>query len=944
MNRSILLNYVVTIFLAVILALGWYYVERLNNEHYETRIHAEVRNRLTLVRDRLENNLNSDIQLVKGLISVITLEPELDQRNFEKVARVLFSGQTQLRNIGAAPDMVISLMYPLEGNEKAIGLDYRKIPSQFEAAEQARMTGKIVLAGPVNLVQGGRGFIARLPVYIPDGNGRQRFWGIVSAVIDAEKLFQGSGLLDLDLPIEISIRGKDAKGPAGEVFFGRPDLFITSPELTEIHLPYGSWQMAAIPHGGWPLTAKNVWILRLGFILAALFVLGAFFVIGRALRQTLAARQRAEAASQQYEGLVEEIGDKFVIFSYEAATGKIFYVSAGITPLFGLSQNEILGRDWTGIINWLPATVKNAQNANKLFLEGKKDFIQQEMSFMDREGRERTLAVSSHPVKDDNNNIISIEGIAEDITERKATEAALAESEEKYRTIFENIQDVFYRTDMEGNIIEISPSIENYSGYSRKELIGRKADLFYTSSEDRTKMLEVLTRTGRLSDYEVLLARKDGSQVYASLNAHVLFDSKKRPTGVEGVLRDITERKHYEEALHIAKEEAEQANRAKSDFLASMSHEIRTPMNTILGMADLLSESDLTTEQKKYVEISHSAGENLLMLINDILDLSKVEAGQIVLENSPFDLEHIMTRVCDLVSVRAEAKGIHIARSLADNVTKALIGDSHRLMQILINLVNNAVKFTEQGTIKIQVKTVRERLDLEKETKVELQFSVTDTGIGIPADKFEMIFDKFTQADSSTTRQYGGTGLGLAISKQLAELMGGRIWVESEPGRGSTFSFTALFGLDETAKPVAAGESEAVAEKPQSTLFHPLRILLVEDNEDNRLLFLTFLKKTDHTVEVAVNGVEAVDSFKAGKYDLVFMDVQMPVMDGYTATAKIREWEAETGSGHTPIVALTAHAMKEDEQRSLAAGCDSHLTKPIKKSVLLELVTQYATS
>jgi CheY-like chemotaxis protein len=263
-------------------------------------------------------------------------------------------------------------------------------------------------------------------------------------------------------------------------------------------------------------------------------------------------------------------------------------------------------------------------------------------------------------------------------------------------------------------------------------------------------------------------------------------------------------------------------------------------------------------------------------------------------------------------------------------------------MQVILNLVNNAIKFTEHGEIVILVEMIKERLDLSGNKTVELRFSLSDTGIGVAANKLDLIFDKFTQADSSTTRKYGGTGLGLHISKRLVELLGGTIWLESKPGEGSTFFFTAIFAKG-TSAIAAPARKETQTGEPLTAEVRPLQILLVEDNKDNRLLLLTFLKKTPHTVEIAVNGAEAVDKFRSGRYDLVFMDIQMPVMDGYTASAKIREWESETGAQPTPLVALTAHAMKEDELKSLEAGCDSHLTKPIKKGVLLEVIRRYAS-
>lgn len=377
---------------------------------------------------------------------------------------------------------------------------------------------------------------------------------------------------------------------------------------------------------------------------------------------------------------------------------------------------------------------------------------------------------------------------------------------------------------------------------------------------------------------------------------------------------------------------AAMASQAKSDFLANVSHEIRTPMNVILGMTELLQETPLGDRQQEYVHILKTAGESLLDLISDVLDLSKIEAGQLELEIVPFDLIQIIRDVVDIFGQRAGEKKLELELKSGLDMSRFFKGDPVRLKQILINLVGNAIKFTDHGYVTVAV-TVE-----EKKSKTRgLRFSVTDTGIGISPEKFDAIFDSFTQADSTTTRKYGGTGLGLTISKRLVEMMEGTIRVESEPGKGSTFSFTiSLPEVDAASLSVWKEPEQLITTIPETV--SPVRILLVDDSEDNRKLMQFYLEKTPHTLQTVGDGQAAVETFKGTSFDLVLMDMQMPVMDGYAATREIRQWESQQKIDSTPVVALTASALKGDAEKSLAAGCNMHLTKPIKKKRLLDVI------
>jgi signal transduction histidine kinase/CheY-like chemotaxis protein len=389
--------------------------------------------------------------------------------------------------------------------------------------------------------------------------------------------------------------------------------------------------------------------------------------------------------------------------------------------------------------------------------------------------------------------------------------------------------------------------------------------------------------------------------------------------------------------VEIKRQEAERATQAKSDFLATMSHEIRTPLNAIIGMADVLSATALSSEQQKCVDVFQRNGVGLLNLINDILDLSKVESGRVELEATEMDLKDVIARAIEVVEARAAAKGLSLRQEIAPDVPLYLIGDPNRLRQVIINLLGNSIKFTDKGGLEVRV-----LVDPDDATPGRLRFSINDTGIGIPADKLDLIFESFSQADSSTTRKYGGTGLGLAISKQLVELMGGRIWVESEVGVGSRFIFTAGFGVqaDQTPRQNAPA-AHAPAEDLEGQL-SGLRILLADDSDDNRYLILSYLKRAQVTIDVAENGEEAARLYRERAYDVVLMDVEMPVMDGYQATGEIRRFEKENARAAAPVLALTAHAFAEMEKRGLAAGFTALLTKPIRKVTLLEALLKYA--
>jgi PAS domain S-box-containing protein len=547
----------------------------------------------------------------------------------------------------------------------------------------------------------------------------------------------------------------------------------------------------------------------------------------------------------------------------------------------------------------------------------------------------------------------ALEGFITDITDRKQAEEALRASQERLDLAFEGARLGLWDWNIRTGAHFVNQRWATMLGYEPAEvpaIIQAWESLLHP--EDMEATLHALRlHFARDTEYapEFRVRTKSGEWKWVQSRGKVIErDANGRPLRMIGIHQDISDRKRAVEELKQAKLAAEAANRAKSEFVANMSHEIRTPMTAILGYADLLLASVHEREAIEAGETIQRNGEHLLAVVNDILDLSRIEAGKLCLERQPHSPCQIVSDVVSLMKVRADAKGLPLVVECVGPIPETIVTDGTRLQQILLNLLGNAIKFTEVGSVRLVT-----HLHCEPGQEPRLQFDIIDTGIGISEEEIQRVFHAFTQADTSTSRRFGGSGLGLAISRRLARMLGGDITVRSTPGQGSTFTLTIGVGpldvLQVEPREVEVVHAPSVAVSSKSPITLDCRILLVEDGPDNQRLIAFLLKKAGAEVTIAENGRVAIekvlaartesadaDSSVAEGFDLLLMDIQMPIMDGYEATRRLRRL-----GYRSPIIALTAHAMKDDRQKCLDVGCDDYLVKPLDRERLLEVVAQH---
>ncbi|MBA2612248.1 MAG: PAS domain S-box protein [Bacteroidetes bacterium] len=635
-------------------------------------------------------------------------------------------------------------------------------------------------------------------------------------------------------------------------------------------------------------------------------------------------QKELKLSEENYRNIIEHATD--IIYKTDNR-GFFVFVNPIAERITGFSKEELFKMHFSKLIR-----PDFKLKAVKFYLSQVKNRIAStyfEFPIVTKRGQEVWLGQSvqfSYPQV--NSQDYELTSMAIDITKQKLFQGLLKKQEEKYRNIITNMNLGLIEVGLNEEILHVNQGFCDMSGFSHEELIGKNARELFVLNENLDLLEEKKKlRSESISDvYQMHVKNKNGETRWWTISGAPNFNDSGEFIGSIGIHLDITDQKKLEEDLETAKIKAEAASKAKEVFLANMSHEIRTPLNAIIGMIRELGKEKLTVDQKIYVENSSIASKHLLSIINNILDISKIEAGELTLDSEHFMLDQSINNILSIMSSRVEEKGIYLKSELSPQIHKTLVGDPLRLEQVLLNLVGNAVKFTDNGGINI-------KCDLLKENELEqtIQIAVSDTGIGMDEHYLKSIFKKFSQEDKSVARKYGGTGLGLAITSELMQLMNGSIDVKSEKKLGTSFIITITLGKDNASNVKSFFQSNEVIN------LDGVRILLVEDNDVNRLVAQNTFKHYNCTVDEAVNGLEALQKVKKNNYDIILMDIQMPEMDGLEATQRIRnELRIDT-----PIIALTANAFKSEVEKTKLAGMNDYIIKPFEEVTLLKLISKY---
>ncbi|MCY9590205.1 hybrid sensor histidine kinase/response regulator [Paenibacillus chitinolyticus] len=655
-----------------------------------------------------------------------------------------------------------------------------------------------------------------------------------------------------------------------------------------------------------------------------------------AISRDITERRNTELRLQEYKSLFDY--NPVGVASLDLH-GKLLTANRGQQVLTGYSEKELTDRHFASLVH--PDDYDKTLRHFELAAQGEPQTY--ETGLIHKDGHRIEASVINVPIVL-SGHIVGVYVLTSDITDRKKYTEEIEKLSYEHALILNSVSEGIFGLDLQGQGMFINPAGASMLGFNPKELIGNRHLLTVEQAcPDGNQYLpgdspvERAVRDGvSVSPSEGIFWRKDGTSFLASYQVTPLFDKGERK-GVVVVFRDVTNEKE----IIRAKEFAEQADRAKSEFLAIMSHELRTPMNGIIGMTGLLQETMLDEEQRSYADIIRESSDALLHILNEILDFSRIEAGKMELNLDAIDLRETLAGVLELFRVKAEEKNLKLSCDIPAGLPRYVLGDEARVRQVLINLISNAIKFTERGSVSVAV----EITPSPEPQSVMLEFKIRDTGIGIPAGKIHLLFQSFSQLHPAINRKYGGTGLGLSISKKLVELMGGEIGVESEENAGSTFFFTLYASLGDSEAPDTASAIHPAETAPVPSLPEakpaPLRVLIADDHPMNRKLLHTLTGKLGYSADVVNSGAEAVQAAGEQTYDLIFMDVQMPVMDGFEATRLIRERHGKKAMPPV-IIAVTAFAREEDKEQCLASGMNDYISKPVLSGELKRLMAKWS--
>lgn len=1097
--------WITTLLVSMAIFICAWFIDSNNNKTYYNKKRTDVQNQLSTIRARLEGHLNSNIQAVNGLVAAISAEPNMTQERFSLFAKPLIEKDNQLRNIAGAPGMVISLMYPMKGNEAALGLNFLKNEHQRQAAMTARDTGQLVLAGPVNLLQGGQGFIGRIPVYThPNANGQREFWGLISAVINTDELYRASGLLDPNLTLDIAIFGHDKRFSDGSIFYGKEDIFTQRPVVAIIELPFGNWQLAALPKAGWPTIAEDAWELRIIMFLIGLCILTPVILLTRLINQHHDQQLRLDALFQLSPmgiALTDFETGKFIKANHKLSEDTGYSISElkkisfwDLTPkkFVEIEKNELKKQDATGVLgpfekeyinakgesypvllngilikdstgkklSWCYIQNISKQKADEANLAEKNkqleliinatqagiwdwqvqtgklqvnerwaeiigytleelgdisietwlshahpDDLEESGNKLEEHWQDKTSAYVfegrmrhklGHDVWildtgkviewDEDGKPTRMVGTHLDITDKKHSEQALAKTNESLATQMELLKTI---ASAQSNFIKNSNPEQGFSDLlfdlirlseSEIAMIARVTQdnqgmtkiiiggINYLNSKDsqlQSEMHELDKSALDINNIESIFMQCINSQeaIYANqpdLSLYKIAWPNQYPTlkrilcvpivhnnRTVAIIALANRQSHYDTQLvtwlspllntiaqivkqieHLeskrktelelieAKNEAESAGRAKTDFLATMSHEIRTPMNGVLGMLNLLHRSGLNTEQLRKVEIAKLSADSLLSIINDILDFSKIDSGKLQLENIEFNIRELVDDICQSMGLRTQEKNIELIIDQSGLTHDCIISDSLRIRQILTNLIGNADKFTEEGYIKVTSRNIK------RDAQSLLEITVTDTGIGMSESSIKKLFTSFTQADASTTRRFGGTGLGLSICKRICDLMNGRIWVNSKEGQGSQFGFELPIKMKKNTSDISL----------HSTL-RELKILIIDSNQHTCQAISNQFSTwgiSPTTVQLAQQATEILDEHY--EFDLILISESLEDEQGIKLGTYIRSHYPKM---EARLILMTKVNQEYTDEFIHQSGFNAHFAKPVTTKDLI---------